>query len=340
LKIKFSTRVINKLKSFTVDQLENFTRKYLYYTPAYSRAYERVYQLDSRQPEIFNRYGERMNVFFLADGGTSYSPYGNVQNRYIFWDRYNYGLKTHFYTQLEAFNTVWKPDRKFAMLSESRSIIPGQYKKYIRNKKYIENEFEALFTYDDEILDTISNAKFMPFNAGFWYGNIPSSVTSPQKDEWKSKSKNISILSSAKTMCKLHKVRKNLAMKCKREGLADTFGKFDGGHYAVLEDTLKDYRFSLVIENGITNYYFTEKITNCFAAQTIPIYLGAKKIDEFFNPDGIIQISLKDLDNIEKILAQCTPEEYERRLPAVLDNFERVQEYKNTHDYLYEKYFM
>lgn len=340
MKIKFRTRLLNKLKSLTIDQLENFTRKYLYYTPTYSRPYERVYKLDTREPEIFNRYGERMKVFFLADGGTSYSPYGNIRNRYFLWDRYNYGLKTHFYTQLEAFNTVWKPDRKFAMLTESRAIIPSYYKKYVRNKKYIENEFEALFTYDDEILDKFSNAKFMPFNAGFWYGNMDSSVSSPQEDEWKSKSKNISILASNKSMCELHNVRKNLALKCKREGLADTFGTFDGGHWINPDFTLKDYRFSFAIENDITNYFFTEKITNCFAAQTIPVYLGAQKIDEFFNPDGIIKISLKDIDNIEKILAQCTPQEYERRLPAVLDNFKRVQEYANINDYLYKKYFM
>ncbi|MBR0095513.1 MAG: hypothetical protein IJP91_09560 [Synergistaceae bacterium] len=130
-----------------------------------------------------------------------------------------------------------------------------------------------------------------------------------------------------------------MALKCKKSGLVDTFGTFDGGSYAVLEDTLKDYRFSIAVENDITQLYFTEKITNCFAAKTIPIYLGAQRIGEFFNTDGIIQISLKDIDNIEKILAQCTAEEYERRLPAVIDNFERVREYENMNDYLFRKFF-
>ena len=138
----------------------------------------------------------------------------------------------------------------------------------------------------------------------------------------------------------MHIVRKNLAFKCKNEGLADTFGTFDGGAWVRPEDFLKNYRFHIAVENDITDYFFTEKITNCFAAQTIPIYIGAKKIDEFFNPDGIIQVSLDSLDDIERILAQCTPEEYEQRLPAVLENYERVKEYKNSYDFLYEKYFM
>ena len=84
------------------------------------------------------------------------------------------------------------------------------------------------------------------------------------------------------------------------------------------------YRYSIAVENGIEPYYFTEKILNCFAAQTIPIYLGATKIDQFFNADGIIQIGLEDCEHIEKILKLCTAEEYERRLPAVLDNFNRA----------------
>ena len=137
MKISFTRRLINKFKALTLDNIENFTRKYLYYTPVYPRAYERVYKWDTRQPEIFNKYGERLNVFFLADGGGAYSPYSG-NSRYIFWDRFNYGLKTHFYTQLEAFNTVGNPDRKFIIMKESRAIIPGQYKKIIRNKKPVD----------------------------------------------------------------------------------------------------------------------------------------------------------------------------------------------------------
>ena len=49
---------------------------------------------------------------------------------------------------------------------------------------------------------------------------------------------------------------------------------------------------ALIIENDITPYFFTEKITNCFISQTIPVYLGATQIHKFFNTDGIITISL------------------------------------------------
>ena len=71
---------------------------------------------------------------------------------------------------------------------------------------------------------------------------------------------------------------------------------------------------------------------------TIPIYLGASKIDQFFNPDGIVLLKLSDLDRIEKILELCTHAEYARRLPAIMDNYNRVKPFLNANDWLYENY--
>ena len=141
-------------------------------------------------------------------------------------------------------------------------------------------------------------------------------------------------------MCELHDFRFNLAMKCKKEGLADTFGTFDGGSPVKMGKTLQDYRYTIAIENDIKPYWFTERITSAFAAMTIPVYCGASKIDNFFNTDGIIIIKPSDFDNIDKVLAQCTEKEYEQRLPAILDNYERVKQYKNPADTWYEKYLM
>lgn len=293
-------------------------------------------------PEVYNKYGERMEFFFISDRGFAHAP--NTKNsRYIIWDRYNYGNKTHFYKDEEIFRTVGKPKRKFAILGESKAIKPQAYEDVLKYKTHIEKDFDLLFTYDTQILNTISNARFVPFGAVVWYGaNIEgnmfegamSGFSSDNTDKepffispenYKRKTKNISMISSAKEMCYMHLVRKKLAFKCKNESLADTFGKFDGGSYVKMEIPFEHYRYSIVIENNIEPFYFTEKVMNCFAAQTIPIYLGATQIDEFFNPAGIIQIGLEDCEHIEKILKRCTAEEYERRLPAVLDNFNRVQ---------------
>ena len=147
-------------------------------------------------------------------------------------------------------------------------------------------------------------------------------------------------------MCPMHIFRQTVAQKCKQEHLADTFGQFDGGGYIDIKVPFDGYRFHITIENDITPYYFTEKISNCFITQTIPIYIGATRIDDFFNPEGIIKIPMLDVkgtpvldwEKFVEILKSCTVEEYERRIPAVLDNFERVKKFSNPMNTMYEKY--
>lgn len=45
-------------------------------------------------------------------------------------------------------------------------------------------------------------------------------------------------------------------------------------------ETLSQYRFSLCFENMPMTGYITEKIFDCFYAGTVPVYLGAKDIDQ------------------------------------------------------------
>jgi len=59
-------------------------------------------------------------------------------------------------------------------------------------------------------------------------------------------------------------------------------------------DVLKDYRFSIVIENARIDNWVTEKLTDCFLTGTVPIYYGAPNIGEKFNEDGIIQFDSTD----------------------------------------------
>lgn len=293
----------------------------------------REYQITNTMPKIYNAKGQLLETYFIKNRHSQHAPFGH-EGKYFFWDRYNYGLDTHFYGPESMPKPLGKPITKYGMLTESKGIVPRDYEIF-RKHKGLEKEFRYIFTYDDEILNTISNAAFYPICAQVWYGRVNGEYVL-DAENYRNKTKNVSILSSDKVLCPLHKVRIETARYCRKTGLADTYGTFDGGSYCKVEDTLREYRYSFSFENDISDYFFTEKITNCFAAQTIPIYLGARKISEFFNEDGILFITEKDLDHIEDVLKRCTPEEYERRLPAVLDNYNRVQEYLNMQDYLYE----
>lgn len=288
------------------------------------------YHISNTMPKIYNAKGQLLETYFIKNRHSQHAPFGH-EGKYFFWDRYNYGLDTHFYGPESMTKTLGHPLVKYGMLTESRVIVPGDYEIFHKHKG-LEKDFKYIFTYDEKILNEIENARFYPVAAGIWNAELNENL-------YQSKEKDISILCSDKVMCPLHQFRLELARKCKKEQLAQTFGKFDGGSYVKsVDECLDTFRFSIVIENDVSDFYFSERLTSCFAAQTIPVYLGARKISEFFNPDGIIFLPGMDLDQAKKILVQCTKETYEERLPAVLDNYNRVQEYLNMQDYLYEHY--
>lgn len=290
----------------------------------------RDYHITNTMPQIYNADGRLLETYFIRNRHSQHAPFGH-EGKYFFWDRYNYGLDTHFYGGREMPHTLGKPVVKYGMLTESRVIAPKDYEVFYKHKG-LEKEFRYIFTYDEKILNEIENARFYPIAAGIWNQKM-------KEDLYKKKEEDLSILCSDKVMCTLHQFRLELARRCKKDRLAHTFGKFDGGSYIQsVDESLDRFRFSIIIENDISDYYFSERLTSCFAAQTIPVYLGARKISQFFNQEGMILLKNADLEVALGAIRQCTKEEYEARLDGVLDNYNRVQEYVNMQDYLYEHF--
>lgn len=290
----------------------------------------RDYQITNTMPKIYNADGKLLETYFIRNRHSQHAPFGH-EGKYFFWDRYNYGLDTHFYGAEEMLHTLGNPVVKYGMLTESRVIVPKDYEVFHKHRG-LEKEFRYIFTYDEKILNEIENARFYPIAAGIWNQKM-------KEDLYQKKEEDLSILCSDKVMCSLHQFRLELARRCKKDQLAHTFGKFDGGSYIQsVDESLDRFRFSIIIENDISDYYFSERLTSCFAAQTIPVYLGARKISEFFNPEGMILLKDVDLDGAVQAIRQCTRQEYEARLAAVRDNYNRVQEYSNMQDYLYEHF--
>ena len=290
------------------------------------------YKIDGTMPRIYNEEGRLLETYFIKNRHSQHAPFGK-EGKYFFWDRYNYGLDTHFYGPESLTRTLGNPQTKYGMLTESRAIVPQDYEVFRRHKG-LEKEFRYIFTYDEKVLNEIENARFYPVAAGIWNREM-------KEEAHQKKDRDLSILSSDKIICDLHRFRLELARMCKREKLADTYGRFDGGEYVKdVDETLDRYRFSLIIENDISDYYFSERLTSCFAAQTIPVYLGARKISDFFDADGMILLEKPDFDEVKNKIRECTKENYESRLPAVLRNYEKAREYVNMQDYLYEHYLM
>lgn len=323
---KFSTKETYQVKSKCYGKI---------WTPYYPDV-----KISSNIPEIYNKDGEKMEIFYLRDNFIAFLPYLNA-SKYFLWDRYNIGLDTHFYAHATILETNGNPKNKYAYFVESESIIPEQYAIFDTHKG-IEKDFDAVFTYSEKLLNTLPNAKFFPSCAEVWYGKevfngVKDDVIQTDK-AYETKVKNVSMVCSNKIMTYMHKVRHNIASRAQKTGLCDIYGRFNGGEFMKYKSvSLKDYRFQIVVENDIKPYYYTEKIMDCFASMTIPVYYGAKKIDDYFNPDGIIKFDEKT--DLEKLLKTLTEEEYISRLSAVKDNYYRAMKYNNIDDLLYEMYF-
>lgn len=306
-----------------------------------SRAYCPIYNvhvpLSDEEPEIYNSRGERIHTCFCRDFHLSRTS-GYFGGR-LMLDRYNFGLKHHLYTHRTMLETMGHPDRRYGALMETMGVVPDDYLIFDENPG-LEKDFDRIFTYSRRLLDSLPNAAFVPFCSNVRLDFSALGETGLALDGlYATKRKNVSILSSGKTMCPLHVLRLETAKKLRRLGLADAFGTFDPSlGYVRAYDTLADYRFSVVFENSVEDYCFTEKLTNCFACQTIPIYVGPPGIGRFFNTDGMICLRPEQVGDIEGVLKRATPEFYAERLPAVLDNYRRSARYHNVLDYLYDEY--
>ena len=95
----------------------------------------------------------------------------------------------------------------------------------------------------------------------------------------------------------------NLDIDIYGRGLKEFFGshKKIKGEAEHKIDALKDYQFSIAIENCNEYGYFTEKLADCILTDTTPIYMGFPNIQDYFN--NIHTLNLENpLDQIEQIL--------------------------------------
>ena len=209
-----------------------------------------------------------------------------------------------------------------ALMLEPRSILPHIYKWLDENWQ----RFRVIFTHDSKLLANCPNARLVLWG-GVW--------------NWsdKPKTKGISMVASFKAFAEYHKIRKELALIFDSWDNVDCFGTYknENAPFVWSEDYLADYKFSIPVENYIDDYWFTEKICNCFANKVVPIYVGAKKIGEFFNMDGIIYV--EDWHEIPNIVRTLDVDaEYKKRKKAIEDNYKRVKEYVKFEDWFFKKY--
>ena len=83
---------------------------------------------------------------------------------------------------------------------------------------------------------------------------------------------------------------------------------------------LRDFRFSIVIENVREDCWFTEKLLDAFLTGTVPIYWGCETLGEWFDLSGIL--AFNHTQDLSAIVAALDDALYRSLLPAIRHTFE------------------
>jgi hypothetical protein len=229
-----------------------------------------------------------------------------------------------------------RPDpskENYGWIAESSSIVPDIISAVIAAIPFYKQKFKYIFTHDKRIIKHDPEFfKFAPPNACPWI----------QQKGMYPKSKLASIIVSNKIQTNGHRFRLNVLNQLPKDKVdhfgrgfsnelpwtVEVNGKTESGKFLAL----KDYYFSFAFENDNYPSIFCEKLTDCFATGTIPIFWGTPDIGDYFDKDGIIFFD----ENFK--IEELTEGFYHRKLKHVLNNLSICMDMLTSEDYIYLNY--
>ena len=263
------------------------------------------------------------------------SSCAKIKPKFFHWTNDEHHIQVFIDNGMMMAPTIQRKENtyRFGWMCESRAVVPELYNALKHTSNLFFEHFDAIFTCDDDLLGLDDRFRFALSGS-----NLP--WTPLNKFGIHEKTKICSLLASPKLMTEGHKMRHKTAEKLKDDidifgGVAGskkvgTDGVASSGH-PPKEEAIKDYMFSITIENDVYNNYFTEKITDCFANGTIPVYWGCPNIGQYFNEDGILLLT-EDFD-----INSLTKELYDSKIDAVKENYERICKLKMSDDILWDE---
>lgn len=177
--------------------------------------------------------------------------------------------------QVGIVDAVDKPGRKIGWLNESPAITKWQNIRGIIHAD-LEHYMEAY-----ELILTSDRAE-CDIHPGFVYHPAGSNLPWIREDQYTiyPKTKMCSMIASDKKMVDGHLYRHRVAKRLRDK--LDLFGGACGspriggsGRHPDKSEGLLPYRFHVAMENCQVPFYYTERLTDCFAMGTVPIYWGA-----------------------------------------------------------------
>lgn len=269
----------------------------------------------------------------MVGGGFQHQVCSTDLNRTkkVIWVK-DYSSNLSIHIDHGIFNRPDPNKENFGWISESSEVVSDVLELIKTHSSKLKEIYKYIFTHDTRLISE---------DPSFFKYAIPPLLPWIQNRKIYSKSKNCSFITSNKNSTSGQKLRLEVLNKFINN--VDYFGRESSNNlpprinYEGIEESgkllaLKDYSFSFAFENSNYDDYITEKVTDCFATGTIPIYWGTKNINKYFDPDGIIMYD--ENFNFEML----TLEYYVSKLKNIENNLEIVHNLQSSEDYIYENY--
>lgn len=249
-----------------------------------------------------------------------------ILSKYINWDRDNIH-NICFHTD----NYISRHVEKNNSINVAWIIEPKSISEHLYNIKFTDwNKFDYVLSHNKEFINLLYNSCGVQ---SYWYAFGGCWIYEEDRKVY-DKTKNLSVICSDKRTTVGHKLRHKIINMYKSH-FSDISGRgYNTIHYKL--QSLREYRFSLVIENDNTDDFFSEKIIDCFVTGTIPIYWGTKNIEKYFDLNGLIKI--ENEEDFANVIPLLTEEYYYSKLESINKNFYLSQNYVNMEDWIYLNY--
>jgi hypothetical protein len=251
--------------------------------------------------------------------------------KYVEWVK-DGSAKISIHIDEAIMNNVDDNKINYGWVCESSDIVPKSLYYIKDNLEECKKKFKYIFTHDKSLLNIDPN---------FFKYTLGSTRPWIMNKKLYNKTKLCSFIVSNKKLTNGHNYRLSVLEKYKDK--VDFFGRGTSKELPwSIDDNgntesgkiigLKDYMFSFVFENSNYETAMSEKVTDCFAVGTIPIFWGAPDIGDFYNIDGIILYDDKFDFSI------LNSEYYYSKIESVKDNLDRSINSLCAEDYFFINY--
>lgn len=185
------------------------------------------------------------------------------------------------------------PKEDFSVKVNKDNIIhlciepPNEVSKY---RHYANKNVSLIFNTVD-----IKKNNFLTHCALPWHVNKDFDFLSSLKVESLKKEDKIVWVTSNQRSSKIHNVRMDFLDKVNALQLPFV-GLYGRGINPIDDkwDVMNTSKYAIAFENYKNDYYWTEKIMDCYLSYSMPIYFGCNLIDNFFPKDSYIQLDPND----------------------------------------------